>query len=113
MTAIGGVARKVAVDSRLLNRNAKQWRIDNAKHLKGLRWQFRRYTRWSESWDHDHCAACWAKFAEFEGPDIQHEGYASCDDHPGGVCYDWVCQACFDDLKDDMEWSGTETGGSC
>jgi hypothetical protein len=52
----------------------KQWRIDNASRLKGLQLQFRRYARWSESWDHDHCAACWAEFAEFEGPDIQHEG---------------------------------------
>jgi hypothetical protein len=36
----------------------KKWRIDNASHLKGVRLQLRRYTRWSESWDHDHCAAC-------------------------------------------------------
>lgn len=82
----------------------KQWRIDNASNLRGVRLQFRRYTRWSESWDHDHCAACWAKFAEFEGPDIQHEGYATCDD-PRGAGYDWICQSCFDDLKDDMQWT--------
>jgi hypothetical protein len=55
--------------------------------------------------DHDHCAACWAKFAEFEGPDIEHEGYATGDDYPKGACYEWVCQICFDDLKDDMQWS--------
>ena len=83
----------------------KQWRIDNARHLKGLPLQWRRYVRWSESWDHDHCAACWARFAEFEAPDIQHAGYATCEDHPQGACYDWVCRSCFDDLKDDMGWS--------
>jgi hypothetical protein len=83
----------------------KQWRIDNASRLKGLRLQFRRYTRWSENWDHDHCAACWATFVEFEGPDIQHEGYATRDDYRYGACYEWVCQTCFDELKDDMEWS--------
>lgn len=83
----------------------RQWRIDNARHLEGLRLQFRRYTRWNESWNHDHCAGCGAKFAEFEGPGILHEGYATCDDYPRGACYEWVCQTCFDDLKDDMNWS--------
>jgi len=42
----------------------KQWRIDNARLLKGVGLKFRRYIRWSETWDHDHCAACWAKFSE-------------------------------------------------
>jgi hypothetical protein len=83
----------------------RQWRIDNASHLKGRRWHFRRYTRRGEAWDHDHCAACWAKFAEFEGPDIQHQGYATRDDDLKGAVYEWVCRTCFDDLKDDMGWS--------
>jgi hypothetical protein len=82
-----------------------QWRIDNASHLKGLRLQRRRYTRWSESWDHDHCAACWAKFSEFEGLENQHAGYATRDDYPKGAGYEWVCQSCFEDLKEDMRWS--------
>jgi hypothetical protein len=84
----------------------KQWRVDNARHLTGLRLEFRPYTRWSESWDHDHCAACWTKFAEFEGADIQREGYATCDDYPKGACYEWVCSDCFNDLKDEMKWTG-------
>jgi len=83
----------------------KKWRVDNVSHLRRLRLQFCRYSRWSESWDHDHCAACWAKFAEFEGSDIQHEGYATCDDYAKGARYEWVCQSCFDDLKDDMHWT--------
>lgn len=48
-----------------------------------------------------------AKFAELEGPDIQHEGYATRDDYPKGGCFEWVCQTCFDDLKDEMNWSAT------
>ena len=83
----------------------KQWRIDNAHQLKGVRLLFQRYTRWSESWDHDHCAACGAKFAEFDGPDIQHEGYATGEDYPKGARYDWICSACFNDLKDEMQWT--------
>jgi hypothetical protein len=82
-----------------------KWRIDNAKHLKGLRLQFRHYTRWGANWDHDHCAACWATFAEFDGPDIQHEGFTTRDDYKLGAGYDWVCQACFVDLKDAMQWT--------
>jgi hypothetical protein len=85
----------------------KQWRIDNAERLRlgGLRWRFQRYTKWSEDWDHDHCGACWAKFAEFEGSQILHEGYATCEDYPRGARYEWICKSCFDDLRDDMQWS--------
>jgi hypothetical protein len=83
----------------------KQWRIHNAHHLRGLRLRFQRYAEWSKSWDHDHCAACWAKLAEFDGPDIQHEGYATCDDYPKGARYDWICSTCFADLKDEMLWT--------
>jgi hypothetical protein len=85
----------------------KQWRIDNARHLEGLQLHFRRYARWSKSWDHDHCAACSAKFAESDGPDILHEGYATGDDYPKGAGYEWVCQTCFQDLKTDLRWSST------
>lgn len=84
-----------------------EWKIENASHLKGVRLHFRRYTQWSESWDHDHCAACWATFAEFEGLDIQHEGYAAY--HLKDACYEWICQACFDDLKGNMEWTADDT----
>jgi hypothetical protein len=85
----------------------KQWRIDNAGNLKGLQLQFLQYAKPSEQWDHDHCAACWTKFAEFDGPDILHEGYATRHDYPKGARYEWVCQRCFDDLRDEMQWSAT------
>ena len=45
--------------------------------LKGLTLHWRKYAKWSEAWVHGRCAGCWAKFAEFEGPDILHEGYAT------------------------------------
>jgi hypothetical protein len=69
-----------------------------------VRLQLRRYSKWSETWDHDHCAACWAKFAEFDSVDIQHEGYATTDDYSKGACYEWVCLTCFAHLKDEMKW---------
>jgi hypothetical protein len=83
----------------------KQWRIDSASRLKGQRLQLCRYTKWSESWDHDHCAACFAKFAEYEGRDIQHEGYATCEDYVKGARYEWVCRRCFEELREEMHWS--------
>jgi hypothetical protein len=86
-----------------------QWRLDFAQRLKGITLRYQRYKRWSEEWDHDHCAACWAKFAEFDG--CQHAGYATCEDYNFGACYDWVCRNCFDELKEFMGWkvaSGSE-----
>jgi hypothetical protein len=91
-----------------------QWRLDFAKRLEGVALQYQKYRRRSASSDHDHCAACWAKFAEFDGPDIQHEGYATCEDYKHGARYDWVCRDCFEDLKEFMGWklvSGPDTGG--
>jgi hypothetical protein len=65
--------------------SADQWRLDNVRHLAGLTLHFGHYTRWSESWDHDHCAACWAKFAESDEPDVLHEGYSTGPDYPKGA----------------------------
>jgi hypothetical protein len=81
------------------------WRVRNCEILRGLTLQRKRYRRWSERWDHDHCAACWAKFAEFEGPEIQHEGYATREDYKLGADYDRVCVTCFSELKDEMGWA--------
>lgn len=86
----------------------KQWRIDNAKRLRGLQLQLRPYTAWSKDWEHDHCAACWAKFDESEGTDCQKDGYATGPDYPKGAGYEWVCRECFADLKTEMKW--TEVG---
>ena len=81
------------------------WRIDNAEHLRGLHLRRKEYRRWSDTWDHDHCAGCWAKFAEFDGPDIHREGYATCADYQRGADYEWICIQCFSELKSEMGWS--------
>jgi hypothetical protein len=81
------------------------WRIRNCEILRGLALRRKTYRKWSESWDHDHCAACWATFAEVDGPEIQHEGYATCEDYKHGADYDWVCVTCFSELKDEMGWA--------
>ncbi len=62
--------------------------------------------RYSESWDHDHCEFCWAKFAEeILIPDSLHEGYATADN------YRWICEACFEDFKDQFGWRLIEDRG--
>jgi hypothetical protein len=80
------------------------WRIHNCRLLRGLTLRRKPYRKWSERWDHDHCAACWARFAEVDSPEIQHEGYATCEDYKLGADYDWVCVGCFSELRDEMGW---------
>ena len=84
------------------------WRTDNARHLKGQRLRRKPWTKWSDRWDHDHCEACMVKFAEFDGPDIQKEGYATCEEYKHGVDYGWVCVSCFNDLHEEMGWTVAE-----
>ena len=36
---------------------------------------FTKYKVISEDWKYDHCAGCWAKFAEHGCPDMLHEAY--------------------------------------
>jgi hypothetical protein len=76
------------------------WRIDHAgpKRTRGAVLRLKKYTRYSETWDHDHCVCCWKKFMESGAPDVLTEGYATEDN------YNWICPECFRDLKDAMEW---------
>lgn len=51
------------------------YRFDALKRLRGATFRPAVYRKPSDQWDHDHCEGCWAKFAEFDGSDILHEGY--------------------------------------
>jgi hypothetical protein len=74
------------------------WRAENAKRTRGAILHFQKYSRPSETWDHDHCEGCWAKFMESTGAGTLTEGYVTGDGKR------WVCGDCFRDLKDVMEW---------
>ena len=76
------------------------WRLQGQeKYLKGVTLHRKRYQRYSNTWDHDHCAFCWAEFAEADLiPDALHEGYATADN------YYWVCENCFEDFKERFGW---------
>lgn len=82
----------------------KDWRAETAEFIRGERLRRKKYKAPSKRWDHDHCAACWAKFADFDGPEILHEGYTTIAESKWGADYHWVCPQCFSDLRELMEW---------
>lgn len=92
------------------------WRLGGQEsYLRGASLVWRRYRARSETWDHDHCVFCWAKFldpefSEFyrrqaaEHPDIQVEGYTTTAEHEHGADYHWICKLCFDDFAEHFQW---------
>lgn len=77
------------------------WRLTNQDtYLTGVELQRRRYRRppSNPSWDHDHCAFCWAKFMVEDHADVLHEGYCTLDE------YYWVCDECFADFRERFGW---------
>jgi hypothetical protein len=75
------------------------WRLTNQKKsLNRATLHFQRYRQPRPDWDHDHCEFCWAEFAERDGGDILHEGYATTDN------YRWICSQCFADFNELFEW---------
>lgn len=76
------------------------WRLAVQKDylLDGqLVWQ--RWVQQTPNWDHDHCAFCWAKFMEREGPEFLHEGYyLEAENH-------WVCVTCARDFASRFRFS--------
>ncbi len=79
-------------------------RIEQASYLRNVALKHKPYRQPGVEWDHDHCAACWAKFAEWDGPDILHDGYATTAEYDKGEDYEWVCPTCFVELREQMGW---------
>jgi len=65
------------------------------------------YRAYRPGWEHDHCAVCFATFAEptVGGDRILHEGFAITSKYKHGADYEWVCAECFEASKDAMEWT--------
>lgn len=55
--------------------DSDDWRFNRLNNLRGKTFRFIKYRVPSKEWDHDHCDGCWARFAEYDGPDVLHEGY--------------------------------------
>jgi len=52
------------------------WRLQGQeKYLKGVTLYLKKYIKYRNAWDHDHCEFCWAKFSLEGSPDDLDEGY--------------------------------------
>jgi hypothetical protein len=95
----------------------KDWRLrhlETQPFLRGVTFRWKPYKVYSPEWDHDHCAACWMKFAEpgMEGSDIMHEGYATTAEFVRGEDYEWVCRECFALFREPMGWKEAKSSES-
>ena len=102
----------------------EDWRYSKISGVARATFRFTKYRAPSQKWDHDHCEGCWAKFAEFDGPGVLHEGYVTaspfqempepefitnckeqgmrCLRQPtvDGCELFWVCSQCFEDFRE-------------
>ena len=80
-------------------------RCEPIQRLKGLTLWRSTWVRPSGHWDHDHCAGCWATFSDRDAADVLRAGYTTGPDYSKGARYEWVCDRCFAELKDEMNWT--------
>ena len=71
--------------------------VERLNYLRGAAWQ---RAQWAPegTWDHEHCAVCWAKFDAVSGRDsglatAGPAGRSPADQRPR---YYWLCPECFD-----------------
>ncbi|MDR1162828.1 MAG: hypothetical protein LBM17_03195 [Candidatus Accumulibacter sp.] len=77
----------------------EDWRLQGQEeYLQNAILERKRYRRYSQSWDHDHCEFCWEKFS-LEIPGALQVGYATTDNDR------WICDACFEDFKSRFNWT--------
>lgn len=91
----------------------EDWRVEGHEDLVGITLRRMPYFRWNESWDHDHCELCGAKFMTPEdtppgytdhGDPVQQEGYTNEGVEGGTDHYAWICVQCFTDLAERFDW---------
>jgi hypothetical protein len=82
----------------------QDWRLmGQERFLQAVKLYWRKHTRYNETWDHDHCEFCGAKFMVEDYPDVLHEGYSTENQ------YYWICEKCFEDLKEKFQWEVAES----
>jgi hypothetical protein len=73
------------------------WRLQGQdRYLKGRDLIRKKYKKYRDNWDHDHCEFCGRKISERPG-DL-NVGYTTTDD------YHWVCEDCFKDFAALFQW---------
>jgi hypothetical protein len=77
------------------------WRLMGQQTwLAGRELRWADWTAYRPGWDHDHCAFCQAEFAAAKTDHVEFTaGYVTADD--GDT---WICEACFEDFKDQFQW---------
>jgi hypothetical protein len=97
--------------------------LEGLKDYHGAKFNFTKYLAPGEDWKYDHCAGCWAKFAEHDGPGILHEGYVTAVSYEGpldqsddiiecdaqspsinGGALIFVCARCFNQCRDTLDF---------
>jgi hypothetical protein len=79
-------------------RKMNDWRLQGQeKYLRDAVLERKKYQRYREGWDHDHCEFCGAEFS-LETPGALQAGYATQDN------YRWICDACFQDFRNLFGW---------
>jgi putative acetyltransferase len=77
---------------------AADWRLNNARPLRGASLIRHAFHRYQPRWETEHCSGCWAKFMEESRSDVLNEGYSTYTE------YDWVCGNCYEELRGPMHW---------
>ena len=84
--------------------NALEW----LKDYQGATFRFTKYTARCGDWRYDHCAGCWATFAEQDGSGILHEAYVTGvrydETSVGGTAPIFVCARCFNQCRDSLDF---------
>ncbi|MFO7261648.1 MAG: hypothetical protein DIU52_010870 [bacterium] len=66
------------------------------RYLRGARHEWTEYRAPGPDWDHDHCESRWARFADYDAPDVLRAGYATPDR------YRWICADCARDFAEEF-----------
>lgn len=78
------------------------WRLrGQEEYLQNVSLYFLAYSPRLETWEHEHCEFCWAKFG-LESENL-HEGYCTTPTNtPESL---WICPKCFADFQETFQWS--------
>lgn len=94
------------------------------QYLTGAQLTWKHYRSLTAEWEHEHCEFCWHKFLDpsyspahrqaLEKEPDKHSaaGYTNLADESRAAGKWWICKQCFDDFKEEFEWTVVETDPS-
>ncbi len=73
------------------------WRLQGQEtYLRDKTLYHKKYVKFSDEWEHEHCEFCGEKISEYDG-DL-NEGYCTEDEKY------WICKECYNDFKETFNW---------